>query len=152
VLIERETAYSKHVCRSRSTYSKRRSSTHPQRSRKWRGAGDLSLAFGRSHAAFAYADAGFLGFLHESGALPELLWRDGCCEDSEELVLCMSSHLPYLPTVFEIDLLRIPHRHHQSTTHASLPCYQLPVSSQDLQTSTSPMASIRSLHTAQPRN
>lgn len=47
----------------------------------------MSPGSGRSHFAPADGDARLLRLLHESGALPELLWRDGCCEDTEELVL-----------------------------------------------------------------
>jgi hypothetical protein len=154
VLIGRETAHFEHIRRPRPTDSKRRSSTHPQRSRKWRCAGDLSFAFGRSDGAFAYADTGLLGFLHESGALPELLWRDGCCEDSEELVLRTSFHLlfPFLRlernTADDLDSFRRP----QSTTPASHPYCQLPVPSQDPRTSISPTGSIQSLHMAPLRN
>lgn len=82
-------AHPQHLRHPRPANPQRRASANPQRPRDQRRARDMSPGSARSHFAPADGDARLLGLLHESGALPELLWRDGCCEDTEELVLCL---------------------------------------------------------------
>lgn len=76
------TALTKHLRRSGLAATRSGPRSDPARSQRRRRAGDMSLETGRGQAAPAHANARFLRLLHQSGALPELLWRDGGSEDS----------------------------------------------------------------------
>lgn len=110
----------------------------------------MSLRPARSHAALTNGDARLLRLLHESGALPELFWRDGCREDTEELVLCMSFYTSPPTDMYAQANTSDLDRHHQSTTRASHLYFPRLAPYLDLRTCISPTVSTQSLHTVPP--